>query len=351
MDITHSDFKKGVVKLRITDPEDLWYLSHLIDPGDFVKGKATRKIKIGEGENAKVAKKTYILTIDAQTIDFDTENRALRVNGKIKEGPEDLPRDNYQAIALELNSDFSLQKPRWLEYQKQKLKEAAEKKYNYLVCILDREEAIFALTKSFGYDILLTIKGDVAKKDQNTEIKGDFKQELIKALEVYGGRFNPEAIIIASPAFYKDELAKKITNIEIKNKLVLTSCSDVSESSLFEILKKPELETTLKSSRTRRETMLVDELLSEINKQGLSAYGWKEVKTAIEAGAISKLLVTDDYIQRRRMSEEYDELDNLMKQVDVLNGQIHIISSEHESGRKLTGLGGIAAILRYKLNW
>jgi protein pelota len=351
MDITHSDFKKGTVKLRITDPEDLWYLSHLIDPGDFVKGKATRKIKIGEGENAKVTRKIYTLTIEAQTIDFDTENHALRVNGKIKEGPEDLPRDNYQAIALELNSEFSLQKPTWLEYQRQKLKEASEKKYSYLVCILDREEAIFALTKSFGYDILLTIKGDVPKKDQKTEIKGDFKLEVAKALEVYGGRFNPEAIILASPAFYKDELAKKITNSEIKSKLILTSCSDVSESSLFEVLKKPELEKTLKSSRTRRENILVDDLLCEINKQGLSAYGWNEVKQAIESGAVSKLLVTDDYIQRRRMNQEYEELDKFMKQIDNLKGQIHIISSEHESGRKLTGLGGIAAILRYKLEW
>ena len=28
-----------------------------------------------------------------------------------------------------------------------------------------------------------------------------------------------------------------------------------------------------------------------------------------------------------------------------------IISSEHEGGHKLDGLGGIAAILRYKLYW
>ena len=36
MDIIHSDFKKGIVKLKVTDADDLWYLSHLIDAGDFV---------------------------------------------------------------------------------------------------------------------------------------------------------------------------------------------------------------------------------------------------------------------------------------------------------------------------
>ena len=46
MDIIKKDFKKGTVKLKINNLEDIWYLSHLIDAGDFVKGKATRKIKI-----------------------------------------------------------------------------------------------------------------------------------------------------------------------------------------------------------------------------------------------------------------------------------------------------------------
>jgi len=36
-----------------------------------------------------------------------------------------------------------------------------------------------------------------------------------------------------------------------------------------------------------------------------------------------------------------------MKLVDNMKGHIHIISIDHESGKKLHGLGGIAAILRY----
>ena len=349
MDIVQADFKKGFVKLRITDPEDLWYLSHLIDPGDFVKGKTTRKIKIGEGENAKVAKKVYVLKIEAETIDYS--NEVLRVNGRIREGPEELPKDSFQAIPLEQNSEFILEKVQWLEYQKQKLEESAQKKYNYLLCIFDREEALFALTKSFGYEVLLQLKGDVPKKVKTVEVKQDFQQGIIKALDVYSGRYSPEAIILASPAFYKEDLFKKINQPDLKKKIILANCSDVSESSLFEILKKPELELTLKSSRTRKENKIVEELLSEISQNRLAAYGWNEVKNAIDAGAVSKLLVTDDYIQRRRASNEYTELDLYLKQIDTLKGEIHIISSEHESGRKLMGLGGIAAILRYKLEW
>ena len=80
-------------------------------------------------------------------------------------------------------------------------------------------------------------------------------------------------------------------------------------------------------------------------------YGFEEVKKAITAGAISKLLITDDFIQQKREEGYYLELDELMKKIDHLQGEINIISSQQESGQKLDGLGGVAALLRYKLKW
>jgi protein pelota len=351
MNIIRSDFKKGIVKLKVTEPEDLWHLTHLIDPGDFVKGRTTRKIKIGDAENAKTAKKNYLVKIEAETIDFSTSGDVLRINGKIKEGPEEIPKDSYQAIALEEGTEFTLEKVNWLEYQKQKLKEAAEKKRNYLICIFDREDALFALTKKFGYEVILKLKGEVVKKAQVTEIKKDFQQEIIKLLETYNDRYAPENVILASPAFWKDEVFKKITSPELKKKVVLATGSDVSERSIDEVIKRPELDKVMKTSRTRQEKLLMDELLSEINKNALAVYSWEETKIAVEAGAVSKFLITDDFIQQKRSEGHYLELDELMKKVDAIKGEIFIISSKQESGKKLDGLGGVAAIIRYKLNW
>ena len=350
MHITHTNYKTGLVKLRITDLDDLWYLSHLIDPGDFVKGFTTRKIKIGDGDNAKVVRKPVTLKIEVETVDLGSEGISLKINGRIREGPEDIPKDSYHSINLEEGSDFVLEKVNWLEYQKQKLQESAEKKYNYLLCLFDREEVLFALTKKFGYEILVKMKGQVAKKSKEVSITKDFHQELIKNLETYNERFNPEKIILASPAFYKDILIKKINQPELKRKIVLTITSDVSESAIDEVLKRPELAEVLKSSRTREEQLLVDHLLSEINKDNLAAYGLVEVQKAVDAGAVSSLLVTDTFITKQKEKNDYTKIDEMMKQIDSLQGKIHIISSKHEGGKKLDGLGGIAVILRYILN-
>ena len=349
MDILKSNFKTGIVQLRINDADDLWYLSHLIEQGDLVKGKTTRKIKIGDSD--KVTKKTLTLTIEAETIDFNETGTSLRINGKIKDGPEDIPRESYHAIALEEGSEFSLQKLKWLEYQKQKLKEAAEKKYNFLFCIFDREEAIFALSKKLGYKILAKITGEVHKKRLTTEVKKNFYEEIIKTLQEYLERFNPEQIILASPAFYKEDLLKKNLSPDLKKKIVTATCSDVSESSLDEVIKKPELEKVLKSSRAREEQLLIDELLAEINKKGKAVYGWQETQKAVDAGAIKVLLISDDFILQKRTSGNYQELDQKMKTVESMKGKIHILSSEFGSGKKLDGLGGIAALLRFQLEW
>ncbi len=346
MQLITSDFKKGLVKLKVTDKDDLWYLSHLIDQGDIVRGKTTRKIKIGDSENAKAVKKTYTLSIQAETIEL-TEN-SVRVNGKVTEEIEDVPKGSYQSITLEEASESTLEKPQWLSYQKQKLEEACEKKYDYLLCLFDREEVLFALTKKFGYEILTTLKGEVQKKAKAVEVKKDFQEEIIKNLEQYNERYQPSAIILASPAFYKEDLYKKIPPSELKKKIVLAICSDISERSLDEVMRRPELAETLKHSRARQEQILVEELLKEINKNDKAAYGWKEVQEAANAGSVLKLLLTDNFIHKKRLTGDFTEVDQVMKIVDSLQGEIHIISSESDAGKKLNGLGGIAAILRYK---
>jgi len=351
MDIISQNFKTGIVKLKVSDVDDLWYLSHLIDPGDFVKGKTTRKIRIGEDENAKVTKKTMTLLIEAENIDFGKAGDTLRINGKVKEGPEEVPKDSYHSLSLEKGSEFTITKVNWRAYQKQKLKEASEKKYNYLLCVFDREEAIFALTQKFGYKVLVKITGEVPKKTKTVEIKSDFYEEIIKALDVYAGRYNPENIIIASPAFYKEDLLKKIKSPELRKKIVLATTTSVNENSLDEVLKRPELAQTLQSSRSREEQILMDELLAEINKNNLASYGLAAVQKAVEAGAVKMLLISDEFIFKQRESAKYDQVDEMMKTIDALQGEIHILSSENEAGKKLNGLGGIAVILRYKLAW
>ncbi|MBW2963543.1 mRNA surveillance protein pelota [Candidatus Woesearchaeota archaeon] len=353
MKIIHSDFKKGIAKIKVETLDDLWYLSHLIDPQDLISGKTLRKIKkTGQEERTqKVTRKPVFLKIQVDKIDFSPYNNVLRAGGKIIEGPDDLPKGSHHTFNLEEGTQVTIQKQKWLSYQKQKLQEATQKKFLFLICIFDREDAFIALSKHYGHQILIELHGEVPKKETRALTKDTFYHDLIKALGEYNQRYQPENIILASPAFYKEDLLKLITEEKLKKKIVLATCSSAKESALSEVLKRPELQQALKNSHLAEETKLVEEILTQISKNNLAAYGIREVKKAVEAGAVEKLLVLDALIQEYRAKEKYERLDYLMKTTDQTKGTVHIISSEHEGGQKLKGLGGIAALLRYKLEW
>ncbi|MBD3249707.1 mRNA surveillance protein pelota [Candidatus Woesearchaeota archaeon] len=352
MRILSKDPKKGEYKVKTETLDDLWYLSHIADPGDLIRGSTVRKIKMGGEDERKtrISKKKVFLEIELEKIEFKDD--ILRLSGIIKDGPEDLPRGAHHTFNIDENSIITIKKERWLKYQLEKLKEAAAAKQpDILICILDREEALFALSRKKGYDVLNRLKGDVQKKDDNVVAKGGFYEETIKLIEEYVKRYRIENVIIASPAFWKEELMKHIEDTNLKNKITEASCSSVDEGAINEVLKRNEVREVLKKDRISKEVKIVEQLMQEIAKDEKAAYGIKEVEQAANSGAVKMLLISDGYISEMREKEKYSQVDNVMKLVDDMKGEVHIISSEHDSGKKLDGLGGIGAILRYKLEY
>jgi protein pelota len=354
MKLIHSDFKKGIAKIKIENLDDLWYLNQIVEKNDLIKGKTLRKIKLGEEtqRNQKVTKKSVFISIQVEKVEFSKTSNVLRIPGTVKEGPEEVPLGSHHTFNIEENTIITLVKLKWLKFQIDKLKEASkDKTAKILICVHDREEAFFALMKKYGYQLLSGIKGNVAKKADIKQVEANFYKEILKMLEEYDRRYNLSKIIIASPAFWKEELMKELSSEEIKSKIILATCSSVGENAINEVIKRPETSNALKQDRISDEYRAVEELFTEISKNNLASYGLKETKTAAESAAVKRLLITDGFIQKKRREEKYDEIEIMMKSIDNAKGDISIISSEHEAGKKLDGLGGIAAILRYKINY
>tara|TARA_Y100000310_G_scaffold342247_1_gene444585 strand:+ start:3527 stop:4591 length:1065 start_codon:yes stop_codon:yes gene_type:complete len=354
MKLLHSDFKKGIVKIKIENMDDLWYLNQIIETNDLVKGKTLRKIKIGQEtqRKQKIAKKSIFLLMQVEKVEFSKTSNILRVSGTIKEAPEDVPLGSHHTFSIEENSIITVKKQKWLKFQIDKLKEASkEKAAKILICVHDREEAYFALMKKYGYQLLTNIKGTVVKKADVKQVESNFYKELLKQLEEYDKRYSLSKIILASPAFWKEELMKEINDENLKSKIILATCSSVGENAINEVLKRPETENALKQDRISKEFKFVEELFTEISKNNLASYGLKETKNASDAGAVKLLLITDNFIHKKRMEDKYETIEMIMKTVDSTKGDILIVSSDHEAGKKLDGLGGIAAILRYKINY
>ncbi len=350
MQCIFQDVKKGIVKLKITNLDDLWYLSHILTPKDRVKSRTYRKIKLGaEGErNTKIIKKSIALEIEVEKVEFHKTLNILRVSGKTVDALEEIPKGSFHTLSLEPDSIVTITKV-WLVYQKEKLLDSLkETRPNLLICVLDREEATLAIIKQFGFEIITELTGEVQKKAYDTKETKNFYKEIKEVIEQADKKYQPEHIIIASPAFWKEEVVKEIKDPLLKKKVVVATCNTSGKSGVQEVLKRDELKTILKEEKIAKETKLVEQILKELSTEGKATYGIKEVEDAVSRGAVELLLVTDRLIHKTREENTYEQLDNIMKAVDQQKGTIHIISSEHESGERLDGLTGIAALLRFK---
>ena len=354
MKLLYSNLKKGEVKVLTQNLDDLWYLSTIIEPSDIVQGKTLRKIKpVSSEEKSKEAtKKPVFIKLEVEKVEFSKYTNILRASGVIKEAPEEIPLGEHHTFNIDDNTAITIIKENWLKYQLDRLKEAcSEKKSSLLICVHDREEAYFALFKKYGYEILAHIQGEVQKKRKENIKKENFYLIIINKIKEYVERHEIKQVILASPAFWKEDLMKELKDDELKQKIILATCSSATKNGIEEVIKRPEVREALKQERIAKEINKVEELFTEIAKNNLAVYGLKETENASSIGAVKDLLITDSFIQKSRSENFYNNVENIMKTVDRTKGEVEIISSEHESGKKLDGLGGIAAILRFKLNY
>ena len=73
MHIVRQDRKRGFIEVIPETLDDLWHLSHIIEPGDLVSSKTSRRIQDSTGERLRSDrgfKKTFFLSIRVETINF-----------------------------------------------------------------------------------------------------------------------------------------------------------------------------------------------------------------------------------------------------------------------------------------
>ena len=98
----------------------------------------------------------------------------------------------------------------------------------------------------------------------------------------------------------------------------------------------------LRESSVGVELEAVEKLMTEIAKDGLGTYGPNEVMNAAMSGAVDKLLILDSKVREQ-------DLDDIVRAVESQKGSVIIVSSQHDGGKELAALGGMGAVLRYKV--
>ena len=353
MQIIYKNLKHEEIKVRVENFDDIWDLSQIVEEGDIVSSKTERKLKIGEMQKAE--KRTLSLGLKVEKVEFHKYSDLLRISGTIVEGPEDVSPGSHHTIDVSVNSIIKIKKEKWPSYQIKKINESSkEESVKILVCVFDRGEACFALLKKYGYEYLGDIYGEFQKKDDEKKISTElFYEQMMKKVVDYNDKYKLQQIVVASPAFWKEEFRDfvKGKNKDIAKKIILATCSYTGKTGIDEVLKRDEVKTALKNSRTIYEFNLVEELFKEIAKNGSYGYGFDKVKYYADIGSVKELLITNNFIKKSREEGRFKGVETLINAVEKHAGEVHIISSEHDAGKKLDNISGIGALLRYKVDY
>jgi len=318
----------------------------MVGEDDLVIGKTERKIKIGDDEK-KVVRKVIVLSLKVTKSEYT--QGILRISGLVQSEHEDIPKGAHHTINAEVGTDITLEKKEWLTYELDLLKQAlAGSKSQTMLVVMDREEAHFALLTPQGISRISDLTGHVEKKGNDEHILTDFYEHIAALLESYATRYTLQTIILASPAFWKDAVYKHASE-QIKKKIILTSCNTGNPQAFNEVLTKEEVKKALSDEKTHKEEDVVQHVLAEIAKNGKACYGVIQTKAALEMGAIDTLIISSTLISKRKEEGTFSEVNAMMKVAQQQKAVLVVLQSKGSAQKQVDGLGGIAALLRYKI--
>ncbi len=331
MKLIFSDRKKGIKKLRVDSPNDMWHLSNVINKGDTVEAKTFRAVKFGTKEE----RKPVFIGISVESVEFSKLKKSLRITGKILYGsPEEfIQKGRYHTIEVKEGDIITIIK-NWLNYEEARIREAIEesKKPRAVIVLVEESKMLVAHVLSYGIETE-EISFFKSKKDNSVlqENDFDFLLRIDKSL----------IIIVAGPGFAKLKVADFLKKHGYH--VVVEEASYAEISGIVELVEKGVINNVISQHRFDTESKLIGEFEMHLFKEdGLSAYGKQEVLKAINSSAVEKLLIVDDLIT----NEEFHKIAKLSEEQGA---KVYVISSTTPWGKKLSGYGGIAAILRFPI--
>jgi peptide chain release factor subunit 1 len=155
---------------------------------------------------------------------------------------------------------------------------------------------------------------------------------------------NLKGIIVGGPGttknnfvdgnYLNEDLKKKIIGIKditYTNSFGLKELVDKSE----DLLSEDEIMTEKKEINNFLETLA--------KKPNMAAYGYENVKIALEMGAVEDVIIVEDAIDDK-------ELEELSTLAEASRTNIHLVTDRTPESAQLKGLTGIGAVLRYPIN-
>jgi protein pelota len=335
--------------------DDLWHLSHVVEPGDRVAGDTTRRIQRNDDDLRDTGgeREHMWVELEVEGVEFAKFANRLRVSGVIVDCSREDQLDFHHTLNVEQRDEIAVEKV-WKPDQRDRLEESVEATDNPDVAIATVEEgrAYVHTVAQYGTEERASITGPTGKSAWGDGARP--RDELFDELAEVIGRMDVDAIILAGPGFTKGDALSYIEeeNPDLAADITTVDTSGVGDRGVHEVLKRGAVDEVQTRTRIAEEAELVDELTERIATGEAVGYGPEAVAEAADYGAIDHLLVLDERLRSERGpdSEWAVDVDHIVETTERKGGEVTVFSGEFDPGQQLRNLGGIAALLRYRID-
>lgn len=346
MNVRERDIEDGYgsVTLVPENLDDLWHLKYVVEDGDRVSALTQRRVERNDDMTRSTGGERETLNVDLEVEDVEFARFAnrLRVSGVIRSCDRETEIGNHHTVNVETYDEITVTKD-WKSDQLERLEEAEEAdETEVAVATVEEGEAHVHTVEAHGVEERVTLKGTTGKGDDAAPREVLF-EELASVLE----NLDADAVVLAGPGFTKrdayDHIQENAPNLA--ETVVVEDTASVGGRGVHEVLKRGAVERVAEEARVARESRVVDELMERVSDEGAVVYGLEPTREAVEYGAVEHLLVVDEFLREHR-----EEIDPLIEGTEQKGGDVTVLSSEFEPGKRVNHLGGVAGLLRYRLN-
>ncbi|MEM0139265.1 MAG: mRNA surveillance protein pelota [Ferroplasma sp.] len=327
------------IVLLINSMDDLWYLKNILNSGDLIIAYVFRRIdQNAEMTRAKATERKRIkITLRIESFDFQPYTDKIKILGEIIEGENS---GSHQSIMVGLDDEITLVK-NFTGEEFTLLKEAINNYYkNSIIFVsMDDESALIAILKSYGIqDIAEIYSGKSGKDYEIKESKSSYYTEMAKVIKTAG---EISSLIILGPGFEPRKFYEYLKNDPYFRSTAIYNVAETENGKrgIYEFLHDEKNAELLKGAKMAGDERLIEKFLKNLNKTGLSIYGYDEIRKYAAMNMVDDILISESKFKTPEARELLDS---------ISGANIHIISEYTDSGNIIKKFGGYCAILRYK---
>lgn len=328
----------GEIRLFPENADDLWHLSHLVSPGDLVFATTFRTVDAPSDKirPEKLEKRPVRLGIRVERVELHDYSNRLRISGTIEHG---MDVGAHHTINVEPGYEISVIR-HWKPHDLERIERAVKASVHepvHVLAIEEGEAVLFRMRQPGPEEVTTVTMG--SGKGSDTDSRPAFFARVAEEVSPIRG-----PLVIAGPGFIKEDFFRFLAARDpgLAERVLLVETRRSGQGAVREVVGQGVLEKITEDVQLGREVRAVEELLMRIAKDMPVAYGKREVESAVEFGAAEEVMVCDSLL--------HDEgIVRLLEKAEQQRARVTILSGRFDPGKQLGALGGVAALLRFRV--